>query len=118
MRQSGAGGNHVHHAADGVRPVEQRRRAAHDLDPLRLGGIHGDSLFGGLAADVSGAHAVFGDQHPVPVETPDDGTGGPGAETADRHPGRAFEQLGEARNAFQQIETLEGGHGPEYREPR
>ena len=30
---------HVHHAADGVRPVEQRRRAAHHLDALHAHGI-------------------------------------------------------------------------------
>gem|GEM_PF-6275880 len=118
VRQLRAGGDHVHHAPDRVRPVEQGRRSAHDLDPLRLGGIGDRSLLGRLAADVAGAHPVFGDQHPVAIEPADDGTRSPGTETADRHAGGAFEQLGQAGHALDQFEALEGGRRPELRQSR
>ena len=65
-------GDQVHDTADRARSVEQRRRAADDLDLAGRGGIESDAVVGGLAREVAGAGAVLEDQHAVVVETAHD----------------------------------------------
>ena len=119
VRQVGRHGDHVHGAADGVRPVEQRRRPAHDLDPFGLERVHRDSVVRGLAAQVAGPHAVLHGEHPVPVEAAHDGARGAGSETPDRHAGGALQQLREgARGLVVEIESLHRVHRTEGLERR
>ena len=61
-------GNHVDEAADRVRAVQQRRRAADDVDARRGGGIDRHAVIARLAGQVAHALAVLQDLHTVAVE--------------------------------------------------
>ena len=104
---------------DGVRAVEQRRRPAHDLDPLGAVRIDGDAVIARLAGQVARTDAVLQDQHPVTVEPPDDRPARPGAEAAARNPGCVLQRVAEADGRLpDQIERVERGHGVERLERR
>ena len=119
VRQVGRHGDHVHGAADGVRPVEQRRRPPHDLDPFGLERVHRNSVVRGLAAQITGPHAVLHGEHPVPVEAAHDGARGAGSEAAHRHAGGALQQLREvARRLVLKVEPLHRVHRTEGLERR
>ena len=68
-------GDHVHQTADGVRAVEQRRRTAHDLDPLRGSRVDRHAVIARLTREVAETLAVLENQHAVAVETANDGPG-------------------------------------------
>ena len=53
--------DHVHHAADGTRAVEQRAWASDDLDALGLSGLGGHRMVGAEARDVTRADPLFED---------------------------------------------------------
>ena len=119
VREVGRHGDHVHGAADGVRPVEQRRRPPHDLDPFGLQRVHRNPVVRGLAAQIAGPHAVLHDEHPVPVEAAHDRARGAGSETAHRHAGGALQQLREvARRLVLKVEPLQRVHRTEGLERR
>ena len=74
----------VDEAADRVRPVEQGRRSAHDLDPLGAVRVDRHAVIARLAGQVARAEPVLEDEHPVAVEAADDGAARTGAEAAAR----------------------------------
>ena len=90
----------VDEAADGVGAVEQRRRAADDLDPGRGERVDGDAVVGRLARQVVGALAVLEDQHAVAVEPADHRPRRRRAERALADAGLGLEQLAERRLAL------------------
>ena len=107
--EMGAHRDHIHGAADGTRSVEQGRRSDQYLDPFRLARVDRHPVLGGLAAQVARADAILQDQHPIPVESPEDRPGRTRPEAADCDAGPAFQQLGEARVPLHQPEAAEGG---------
>ena len=80
LAQALLGRDDVDEAADGVRPVEQRGRAPHDLDPLRAVGVDRDAVVTRLAGEVARAHPVLEDEHAVSVEAADHRAARAGAE--------------------------------------
>ena len=72
----------VDEAADRVRSVEQRRRAAHDFDRRRAGGVHRHAVIAGLTRQVADALTVLEDEHAIAVETADDRSRRSGPERA------------------------------------
>ena len=104
----------VDEAADGVRAVEQRRRAADDLDALDAVRVDRDPVVARLAGEVAGAHAVFENEHTVAVETPDDGPFRARPETADRNARLVLQRLADRVGALRRdVERIEGGDGVE-----
>ena len=62
-------GDDVDEAADRVGAVQERRRPAHDFDPLRAGRVDGDAVIARLAGQIAHALAVLKDQDAIAAET-------------------------------------------------
>ena len=86
----------INESAHCVRAVEQRRRTAHDLDPLGPVRVDGDTVVAGLAGQVAGADPVLQDEHPVAVEAADDRAARSGAEAAARDARLTLQGVAEA----------------------
>ena len=87
--------NGVHHAADGIGAVEQRRWAAHDLDARDGHGIEADRVIHACRRGVNGVAAILQDADAVAVLPADDGPACRRAVVGGAHAGRARERLAE-----------------------
>ena len=109
----------VDEAADGVRPVQQRRRPAHDLDPLGAGGIDRHAMVARRARQVARADPVLQDQHPVVVEAADDRPARAGTEAPAGDAGLVLQGVAEAPvQILHEVERVERRHRVERLERR
>ena len=66
--------NHVDETTNGIRPIEQRRGTADDLDLRGAGRVDDHSVIARLTRQVADPLAVIEDQHAIAIESTDDGT--------------------------------------------
>jgi len=106
--------NHVDHAADGIRAVEQRRRAAHDFDAPGEHRIEAHGVVGARRRGVNRVAAILQHTDAVPVETADDRTARRRAEVGGTDAGCARERLAE-RGLERALEAISGEDGNRLR---
>ena len=87
----------VDHAADGVRPVEQRRRPAHDFDGFEDERIDGDGMIRADRGNVGRVHAILQHANAIRRQTADDGTTRARRKVSGRNAGLPAERLADAR---------------------
>ena len=98
----------VDDAAHGVRAVEQRCRAAHNLYPLQAVGIDRDTVVAGLAGKVARPDSVLHHQDAVAVEAADDWPARTWSEAPLRHTRLVLQRVAECvlriRHELERIE--------------
>ena len=111
--------DHVDEAANRVRSVQQRRRPAHDLDPLGAVRVDRDAVVARLARQIPGAYAVLQDQDAVAVEAADDRPARAGAEAPAGNAGLLLQGVAETTVQLpHEIERVERRHRVERFERR
>ena len=105
--------------SDDIRPVEQRRRSARDLDPLGVVRVDRHAVVIRRAGKIARRNTVLDDVHTVAAEAADDRPARPGPEAAVRDARLVLERFPETAGRLDgNVKGVERRHGVERLERR